>query len=92
MREKSNDNSHSERHSAPRHEPDLHGASLVDENGVETPITEAMITQALDELDAAWEHERERRARANPDRRRWTKTDRRRTVPRHVVPRLRFTS
>jgi hypothetical protein len=44
--------------------PELGGASIIDENGDEIPITEAMIRATLDELDAAWHRERRRRERA----------------------------
>ena len=33
----------------------LHGASIIDETGTETLITEQMIQQACDELIHAWE-------------------------------------
>jgi len=35
--------------------PDLHGAAILDENGVETPITEHMIQMACNQLICDWE-------------------------------------
>ena len=32
-------------------EPDFNGAAIIDENGVEIPITEEMVQTACDELD-----------------------------------------
>tara|TARA_A100001037_G_scaffold235222_1_gene214052 strand:- start:216 stop:431 length:216 start_codon:yes stop_codon:yes gene_type:complete len=39
----------------------LNGACLVDNRGIETPITEAMIRGVLDKLEVAWHHENARR-------------------------------
>ena len=47
--------------------PDLHGAAVIDSDGIETPITESMIRKALDDLDQAWEQECQRR-RNGPNR------------------------
>lgn len=57
--------------------PDLHGASLIDENGNEIPITEAMIAKALDDLDTAWYAEWARRQQMKATRSARSRSDRR---------------
>lgn len=39
----------------PAHAADFHGASIIDTNGKEIPITEAMIQESLGHLIRAWE-------------------------------------
>lgn len=37
-------------------EPDFHGAALIDDNGREIPITEAMIREACEALEDQWHY------------------------------------
>ena len=48
-------------HARGQEQIDFHGASIIDQNGQEKPITEEMIQKAFSALIKAWEHNHDHR-------------------------------
>jgi Zn-finger protein len=46
-----------------KHQPDMNGASIINAQGCEIPITESMVAQVLDELAVTWQQQRSRATR-----------------------------